>query len=50
MSDREIIEECYRLVAALHDGKRERVIKRLLRYHLGEARCRELQMEARPLK
>jgi len=50
MTDREVIEECYRLVAALRDGKRERAIRRLLAYHLGEKRCAELKMEARPLK
>jgi len=50
MTDREVIEECYRLVAALCDGKRERAIRRLLAYHLSETRCAELKAEARSLR
>ena len=45
MTDREALETCYRLVAPLKDGRRERQITKLLEHHLGLKRCEELRRE-----
>ena len=43
MTDREAIEECYRIVAPLRDGRRERQIKRFLEWYIGKERCAEIR-------
>ena len=48
MTDRKVLEEIYLIVAPLKDGRCERQIKKLLRWALGDDRCHELDLLARP--
>ena len=50
MTDREAVEEMWRMLSPLRDGKRERQMKKLIKWHLGEEACARLDAEARQTK